>query len=146
MFIVLLPLCISRENDVRFFPFVLSGVYILFMLFIFIYILFMLFIFIYILFMLFIFIFILFMLFFFIYILFMLFIFIYILSVLFIFIYLYWCSTRFPHQVMLVSFISDTTGFNCGASIANPSGAPKLSPGLQWGSYGSHFSFLCIVL
>jgi hypothetical protein len=34
----------------------------------------------------------------------------------------YWCPSRFPFQMMLVSFNSNTTGINSGAENANPSG------------------------
>jgi len=42
----------------------------------------------------------------------------------FVFIYIYWCPTRFPCQMMLVSFNSNTTGVTNGAGTANPTGAP----------------------
>jgi hypothetical protein len=50
---------------------------------------------------------------------------------LFLFIYAYWCATRFPCQMMFVSFISNTTGVTGGAGIANPSGAPELTAGFS---------------
>jgi hypothetical protein len=45
---------------------------------------------------------------------------------LFVFIYVYWCSTRFPYQMMFASF-----NCNCVTSWAgttNPSGAPEYTP------------------
>ena len=39
---------------------------------------------------------------------------------LFVFIYTYWCPTRFPYQMMFVSFNSSTMGVISGAGIANP--------------------------
>jgi hypothetical protein len=42
---------------------------------------------------------------------------------LFVIIYAYWCPTRFPYQMMFVSFNSNTTGFRCGAGTAKTSGA-----------------------
>ena len=50
---------------------------------------------------------------------------------LFLFIYAYWCATRFPCQMMFVSFNSNTTGVTGGAGIANPSGAPELTAGFS---------------
>jgi hypothetical protein len=44
----------------------------------------------------------------------------------FVFIYVYWCSTRFPYQMMFASF-----NCNCVTSWAgttNPSGAPEYTP------------------
>jgi len=45
---------------------------------------------------------------------------------LFVFINVYWCPTRFPYQMMFVSFNYNTTGISCGAGTANPSGAPEI--------------------
>jgi hypothetical protein len=45
---------------------------------------------------------------------------------LFVFVYVYWCSTRFPYQMMFASF-----NCNCVTSWAgttNPSGAPEYTP------------------
>jgi hypothetical protein len=38
-------------------------------------------------------------------------------------------STRFPYQMMLVSFTSNTVGVTCGAGTANPSGAQEFAIG-----------------
>jgi len=48
---------------------------------------------------------------------------------LFVFIFIYWCPTRSPYQMMLVSFNSNTTGVTCGAGTAHPSGAPEFTTG-----------------
>jgi len=42
--------------------------------------------------------------------------------------YVYCCSTRFPYQMMFVSFISNTTGVICGAGTANSFGTPEFTP------------------
>jgi len=42
---------------------------------------------------------------------------------------MYWCPTRFPYQMMFVSFNINTTGVTCGEGTANPSRAPELTPG-----------------
>ena len=41
---------------------------------------------------------------------------------------------------------SNTTGNICGVVPAYTSGAPEFTPGFQWGSCCSIFSFLCNVL
>ena len=51
---------------------------------------------------------------------------------LFLFIYAYWCATRFPCQVMFVSFNSNTTGVTSGAGTANLYGSPGLTAGFSW--------------
>jgi hypothetical protein len=50
---------------------------------------------------------------------------------LFVFIDVYWCPTRFPYQIMFVSFNSNTTGVTSGAGTANPSGAPEFISGFR---------------
>ena len=50
------------------------------------------------------------------------------LFMLFVFISIFWYPTRFPCQMMLVSFNSNTTGVTSGAGIANSSGALSSSP------------------
>jgi hypothetical protein len=50
-----------------------------------------------------------------------------VLFMLFVFIYIYWWPTRFPYQMMFVSFSSDTTGVTSGAWTTNPSGAPDFT-------------------
>jgi hypothetical protein len=47
-----------------------------------------------------------------------------------------WCSCR----------LSVTRRVSCGAGTANPFGTPEFTPGFQWGSCCSIFSFLCNVL
>jgi hypothetical protein len=47
---------------------------------------------------------------------------------LFVLIYAYWCPTRFPYQMMFVSFNSDMTGVKCVAEAATPLGYLMLSP------------------
>jgi len=47
------------------------------------------------------------------------------LLMLFVFIYVYWYPTRFPCQMMFVSFNSNTMGVTGGAGITNPSRAPE---------------------
>ena len=44
----------------------------------------------------------------------------------FVFINVYWCPTRFPCYMMLVSFNSNTKGNNSGAGTAYPSGKPEI--------------------
>ena len=56
-----------------------------------------------------------------------------ILFMLFVFIYAYWCSTRFPYQMMLVSFIINTMVVTYGAGTVGLSGAPAFTPGFVWG-------------
>ena len=46
----------------------------------------------------------------------------------FVFIHVYWCPTRFPCQMLFVSFKSNTTGVTSGAGIANPSGELEFTP------------------
>jgi hypothetical protein len=46
---------------------------------------------------------------------------VYVLFMLFVFIYVYWCSTRFPYQMMFVSSNCNTTDVTCGTCTANPS-------------------------
>jgi hypothetical protein len=41
---------------------------------------------------------------------------------------LYWCSTRFSHQMMFVSFNSNTTVVTCGTGTGNPYEAPEFTP------------------
>ena len=41
---------------------------------------------------------------------------------------------------------NNTTGATSGAGTAFPSEAPEFTPGFQWGSYYSIFSFMCNVL
>jgi hypothetical protein len=40
-----------------------------------------------------------------------------------------WCPTRFPFQLMFLSFNSNRTGVACGAGTVYPSGAPEFTPG-----------------
>jgi hypothetical protein len=47
---------------------------------------------------------------------------------LFVFIYVCCFLTRYPYQMMFVSFNSNMTGVTCGAGTANLSGAPGLTP------------------
>jgi len=61
---------------------------------------------------------------------------------LFEFIYVHWCPTRFPYQMMFISFNSNTTGGTCGAGTTNPFGAHEFTPTLRC----SIFSLLCKVL
>jgi hypothetical protein len=49
---------------------------------------------------------------------------------LFVFIYGYWCPTRFPYQMMFVSFNSNTTGVTRGAGSVRHSGVPEFTSGL----------------
>jgi type III secretory pathway component EscS len=58
---------------------------------------------------------------------------VHVLFMLYVFIYVHWCPTRFPYQMMFVSFNSNRTGVTCGAGTANPSGAPEFIRFL-WGS------------
>ena len=44
-----------------------------------------------------------------------------------VFIYIYWCPTRFPYQMIFVSFNTKMTGVTSGAETVDPSGTPKLS-------------------
>jgi len=71
---------------------------------------------------------------------------IHVLLMLFVFINIYWCPTRFPCQMMFMSFNSNMTGVTYGAGTANPSGAPEFTPSLKWGPCCSIFRFLCSVL
>ena len=57
----------------------------------------------------------------------------YVLCMSFVFIYEYWCPTRFPYQMMFVSYSSNTTGVTCGAGTANPYGVPEFTPGFLVG-------------
>ena len=50
-----------------------------------------------------------------------------VLFMLFVFIFTYWCPTRFPHQLTIVSFNSYTTGATIGAGTVNPSGRSELT-------------------
>ena len=61
---------------------------------------------------------------------------------LFVFIYVYWCPIRSPYHMILVSFNCNTTGVECGAVTANPSGVPEFTLDFQWGVCYSIFSFL----
>ena len=45
-----------------------------------------------------------------------------------------------------VGYQINTTGVTSGAGTANPSGAPEFTPGFQWGSCYSIFSFTCLFL
>ena len=51
-------------------------------------------------------------------------------NLLFPFIYAYWCPTRFPYQMMLMSFNSNTVVGNCSEGAAYPSGSHGFTPGL----------------
>ena len=42
-------------------------------------------------------------------------------------IYVYWCPTRFPYQMMFLSFYSNTTGDTSGAGAAYLSGAHEFT-------------------
>ena len=44
----------------------------------------------------------------------------------YIFIYVYWCSTRFPYQMMFMSFNSNTTGVTSEAGTEHMSSPPVL--------------------
>jgi len=50
------------------------------------------------------------------------------LFMLFVFIYVYWCTTRFPYQLMFVSY-SNTTGVTSGIESVKPSGASEFTSG-----------------
>jgi len=47
----------------------------------------------------------------------------------FVFIYVSWCQTRFPYNMMFVSYNSNTTGVTCGTGTAYRSGVPQFTPG-----------------
>ena len=49
------------------------------------------------------------------------------------FIYVYWCPTRFPYQMVLVSFNNDTTGVTCGAGTVYPFGVHEFTQKLLVG-------------
>jgi len=57
---------------------------------------------------------------------------------LFVFIYVYWYPTRFPYQMMLVLFSSNTTDVTRGTGTANPSGAPS------WGRVARSLVFFAL--
>ena len=63
-----------------------------------------------------------------------------------VFIYVYWCSTRFPYQMMFVSFNSNTPGATSGTGTTYPSGAPELTPGFIWGVCVAQSVVFCVVL
>jgi len=44
-----------------------------------------------------------------------------------VFIYVYWCPTRFPYEMLFLSFYIKTTGVTCGAGTSDPSGAPEFT-------------------
>ena len=67
---------------------------------------------------------------------------VHILLMLFVFIYVYWCSTRFPCQMMFVSINNNMTVVTSGAGTNNTSGALDF----KWCSFCSVFSFPCSVL
>ena len=48
-------------------------------------------------------------------------------------IYVYWCPTRFPCQMMFVSFNSNTTGVTSETGTADPFRSPWLHPQLLFG-------------
>jgi hypothetical protein len=62
------------------------------------------------------------------------------------------CSTCRKHFPVLSSFMTyhrvcnyiNTTGAASGAGTAYPSGAPECTPGLEWDSCYSIFSFICM--
>jgi len=62
----------------------------------------------------------------------------------FVFIYVYWCPTRLPYQMMLVS--CRVVRVACGAGTVDLSGAHELIPSFYWDSCCPIFSFLCNVL
>ena len=64
---------------------------------------------------------------------------VHILFMLFIFIYWYYCQTRFPYQMMFVSFNTNTTGVTCGSETSDIFRGTRCS-------CCSTFSFLCSVL
>ena len=55
-------------------------------------------------------------------------------------------TTRFPYQMMLLSFNSHMTAVTSGTGTSNPSGASEFTPSLQWSTCSSIFNFLCSVL
>lgn len=52
---------------------------------------------------------------------------VHVLSMLIVFIYEWWCPTRFPYQIMFLSFSSNTTNVTSGTGTANPSGAQEFT-------------------
>ena len=54
-------------------------------------------------------------------------------------------STRFPFQMMFVSFNSNTTGVNSGTGSADTTGTSGFTSSFKWGSCYSIFSFMCMV-
>ena len=68
---------------------------------------------------------------------------VHVLLMLFVFIYVYWCTMRFPGQMMFVSLSSHTTCVTYGAGIANTSEAHSQ---FLVDLCCSIFSFLCSVL
>ena len=55
-------------------------------------------------------------------------------------------TTRFPYQMMLLSFNSHLTAVTSRTGTSNPSREPEFTPSLQWSTCSSIFSFLCSVL
>ena len=61
-------------------------------------------------------------------------------------------TTEMFHLSVISSFMTchrvcnqiNTTDATSGAGIANPSGAPEFTPGFEWGSCYSIFSFMCM--
>ena len=51
-------------------------------------------------------------------------------------------SRSFPHSGLITGF--NRTGATSGAGTAYPSGAREFTPGFQWGSCYSIFSFMCM--
>ena len=68
------------------------------------------------------------------------------LFMLFVFINVYLYATRFPYQMISVSFNRNTTGITSVVGTAYPSGAPESTPVFPWGSCYSKFNVLCIIL
>ena len=64
---------------------------------------------------------------------------VHVLFILFVFIYVYWCPTRFPYQMMFVSFNTNTTGVTCGSETSDIFRGTRCS-------CCSTFSFLCSAL
>ena len=64
---------------------------------------------------------------------------------LFVFTYVYWGPTRFPYQMIFMSFKSNTAGVISEVGTTNPSGAPEFTPGFYSGVALSILSFLCRV-
>jgi len=60
--------------------------------------------------------------------------------------YQHFCPTGFPHQMMFMSFISNTTDATIGPGTSYPSEEPDIISVFEWDSCCSIFSFLSCFL